>query len=68
MAKFTVEIHEVHHTAVEVDVPDGADYDAICRAAEIGRANADELKMEYSHDLPKDNWTVRNEAGDYLNA
>ncbi len=57
MAKYLVGIREVHVNTVEVELPDGADDDAIKELA--GSLSVEEsVMMEYSHSLDLDVWSV----------
>lgn len=72
MAKFAVDIKEVHDTTVivdtaEVGLPDNPTRDQLADAAEQIQLNADDLPMEYNRTLEKEAWTIRNtETGNYL--
>jgi len=64
--KVTVEIGEVHYSIREIEVPDGASDAEIRQAAEADAGDANELHLEYSHTLPKENWTIRKPNGDHV--
>ncbi len=66
MAKFTVEIHEVHHSIIELEAPKGATHEQLCDAAEAKSLRGESLNLEWSHDLPKEQWTVRDDDGNLV--
>jgi hypothetical protein len=66
MPKFTVDIKEVWSHTVEVELPAGATKEQILAAAQSKIEEGDDGNTEYSHTLDNDEWTVRNEAGNYL--
>jgi hypothetical protein len=64
--KVTVEIHEVHHSIREIEVPDGSTPEQIRALAAQDAGDADELNLEYSHTLDPSCWTIRTESGEHI--
>lgn len=64
--KVVVEIHEVHHSIREIEVPDNATDVEIREAAEEDAGDANELHLEFSHTLDPDQWTIRKPNGDHV--
>jgi len=64
--KVRVEIHEVHHSIREIEVPDDAIDEQIRQAAADDAGDADEVGFEYSHTLDPENWTIRKPNGDHV--
>ena len=63
MPKFTVEVKEVWSRSfeVEADTPD----EAREKANEIVESTVEGENFEYSHTLDPDDWTVRDEQGNF---
>lgn len=64
--KYNIEIPEVHKALVKVELPEGATRNQIINAAqELFEENGSD-DLEYSHTLEHDEWTVRDEKGNFL--
>jgi hypothetical protein len=67
MAKFSVDVKEVWEYTIEVELPADATKEQILAAANRKIGDGDQGNdMEYSHTLAPEQWSVRDEKGNYL--
>lgn len=64
--KYYIEISEVHKALVEIEAPEGISLDQLIDLASSEFEENGSDILEYSHTLEDDEWTVRDENGNFI--